>query len=188
MSDNEPTPPVSTPPPEPTPTAEPPAEPAAVTDWEAAAKKWEKLAKANKNATEKLAKLEAAAMSEQERAVAEAKAAGASEAAKTYGSKLAAAELKAAAAAKGVDLSTIGKYLKADMFVGDDGEVDEAAIKTAVADFAKLSPRAPGKSGGDFSGAPGGAPASLDAQIAEATKNGDHSTAIRLKRLKAAQP
>jgi hypothetical protein len=124
------------------------------TDWEAEAKKWEKRAKDNKNAAVKLEQLERDAMTAQEKAVAEAKAAGMAEAAKTYGSKLAAAKLEAAAASKGVDLSSIGKYLKADMFVGEDGEVDSAAIKAAVADFAK-SMGGPKRSGGDFGGGNG---------------------------------
>lgn len=124
------------------------------TDWKAMARKWEKLAKENSKAAEERDKLKQSAMTEQEKAVAEAKAAGLSEAAKTYGSKLAAAELKAAAANKGVDLSSISKYLKADMFVGEDGEVDDSAIKAAVADFAKSMPSAK-RNGADFNGGNG---------------------------------
>lgn len=159
MSDNV-TPPVPAPPPaaDPNPTApaDPPADPpnGGETNWEAEAKKWEKRAKENKNATEKLAKLEASQMSEQEKAVAEAKAAGLSEAAKTYGSRLAAAELKAAAAAKGVDLSNFGDLIDASRFVGEDGKVDTAAITKAVDKLAK-SFAGPKRSGGDFNGGNG---------------------------------
>lgn len=72
----------------------------------------------------------------------------------------------------------------------DDGADLEAHITQFVAQNPKFKsgPPAPGRSGGDFSGAPSGPPASLDAQIAEATQNRDFSTVIRLKRLKAAQP
>lgn len=124
------------------------------TDWKAMSRKWESAAKKNSKAAEELEKVKAAAMTEQEKAVAEAKAAGLAEAAKTYGSKLAAAKLEAAAASKGVDLSSIGKYLNASQFVGEDGEVDDAAIKAAVADFAK-SMAGPKRSGGDFNGSNG---------------------------------
>jgi hypothetical protein len=124
------------------------------TDWKAMARKWEKLAKTNSKATEELEKLKAAAMSEQEKAVAEAKAAGAGEAARTFGSRLAAAELKAAAAAKGVDLSSIGDLIDASRFVGDDGEVDTAAIGKAVEKLAKTF-TGPKRSGGDFGGGNG---------------------------------
>lgn len=145
--------------PEPPKEPEPPAEPAKGdpdkgTDWEAEAKKWEKRAKENKNATEKLAKLEAAAMSEQEKAVAEAKAAGLAEAASTYGSKLAAAELKAAAANKGVDLSSIDDLIDSSRFVREDGEVDSDAIKKAVDKLAKTF-TGPKRNGGDFGGGNG---------------------------------
>jgi hypothetical protein len=139
---------------QPEPQPEPDAPKAEETDWKAMARKWEKLAKENSKAAEERDKLKQSAMTEQEKAVAEAKAAGLSEAAKTYGSKLAAAELKAAASAKGVDLSSISKYLKADMFVGEDGEVDDNAIKAAVADFAKSMPSAK-RNGADFDGGNG---------------------------------
>lgn len=123
------------------------------TDWKAMSRKWESAAKKNSKAAEELEKVKAAAMTEQEKAVAEAKAAGLAEAAKTYGSKLAAAELKAAAAAKGVDLSSIGDLIDASRFVGDDGEVDTASIGKAVDKLAKtLGPK---RSGGDFNGSNG---------------------------------
>lgn len=150
-------------------------------DWKAEARKHEKRAKENAKAAEELAKLKASQMSEQEKAVAAAKAEGMTEATKAAGVKLAAAELKAEAAAKGVDLSAISKYLKADLFVGEDGEVDSKAVKAAVADFAKLAPKPTGSSGGDFGGAPDQQPASLAAQIRAAESKGDWATARQLK-------
>lgn len=50
----------------------------------------------------------------------------------------------------------------------------------------KTAERIPGKSGGDFGGAPGGQPASLEKQIADATEKRNFNEVIRLKRLKAA--
>lgn len=125
------------------------------TDWKAMSRKWEKLAKENSKAAEKLAKAEAAAMTEQEKAVAEAKAAGLSEAAKTYGSRAAAAELKAAAALKGVDISSIGDLIDASRFVGEDGEVDTEAIGKAVEKLAKSLGTAAKRNGADFNGGNG---------------------------------
>lgn len=156
MSDDPNTPPPAADPPPTTPPADPPADPpnGGETDWKAEARKWEKLAKGNKNAAEELEKLRKQSMTEQEKAVAEAKAAGAGEAAKTYGSRLAAAELKAAAASKGVDLSSIGDLIDASRFVGEDGEVDTAAITKAVDKLSK-SFAGPKRNGGDFNGGNG---------------------------------
>lgn len=151
MSDNVPEP---TEPTEAEPQPEPEAPKAEETDWKAMSRKWEQQAKKNSKAAEELEKLRAAAMSEQEKAVAEAKAAGAGEAARTFGSRLAAAELKATAAAKGVDLSSIGDLIDASRFVGDDGEVDTAAIGKAVEKLAKTF-TGPKRSGGDFGGGNG---------------------------------
>lgn len=140
------------------------------TDWEAEAKKWEKRAKENRNATEKLAKLEAAAMSEQEKAVAAAKEEGSAEALKKVGVKLATAELRLAAQGKGVDLTKVSKYIDVKQFVDDEGEVDVKAIKAAVADFAEIAPKQqPGKSGAPIPGGSGGKPAtnnSLESAVA----------------------
>jgi hypothetical protein len=140
------------------------------TDWEAAAKKWEKLAKQNKNATEKLAKLEAAAMSEQEKAVAAAKAEGHAEAMKAAGTRLAAAELKSAAKDKGLNLAKVQEFLKVDAFVDENGDVDSKAIEKAVAAFAEVAPpAAPGKSGAPLPGGSGSRPnttTSLNAAVA----------------------
>lgn len=153
MSDNVPEAPVEPTAPEPTP--EPEAPKAEETDWKAMARKWEKLAKENSKATEELDKLKKSQMTEQEKAVAEAKAAGASEASKTYGSRLAAAELKAAAAAKGINLSALDGLIDASRFVGEDGEVDTAAISKAVDKIAKAIPSGPQRGGADFNGGNG---------------------------------
>lgn len=166
---------------------EPEAPKAEETDWEAKyreaighSREWEKRAKDNKGAAEKLQKLEAASMSETEKAVAAAKAEGAAEVQRAYGLRLAAAELKAAAAAQGVNLDDLGDLIDVSRLLGEDGEVDPKAVKAAVARFAKLAPK-PGPSGGDFGGAPQQQPASLDAQIRKAESEGDFVTARQLK-------
>jgi len=140
------------------------------TDWKKTSRDWEKRAKANAKAAEELEKLRASQMSEQEKAVAAAKAEGHAEAMKTAGKKLAAAELNSAAKDKGLNLSDIQEYLKADMFVDENGDVDSAAIKKAVTAFAKIAPPpAPGKSGAPLPGGSGGRPtttATLDSAVA----------------------
>lgn len=82
-----------------------------------------------------LEKLRTAAMTETERAVAEAKQAGATEAARASAPRLVRAELRAAAAEVGLPREALAGFLEyADLtkFVSADGEPDEKAIAAAV--------------------------------------------------------
>lgn len=82
-----------------------------------------------------LEKVRQAGLSEQEKAVAAAKAEGATEAARTAAPRLVKAELKAAAADAGLPKEALSGFLEyADLtrFVTDDGEVDEKAITAAI--------------------------------------------------------
>ncbi|MFE6488971.1 hypothetical protein ACFVGN_39395 [Streptomyces sp. NPDC057757] len=172
-----------------TPPAAPPAPPAPGdegTDWKAEARKWEKRAKDN---TTELEGLKAATMSEQEKAVAEAEKKGRTAAAADYGLKLAGAEFRAAVAAAGLDLGEAAELIDVNRFVGDDGEVNVAAIKSAVTKLSKLAPKGAGRSGGDMGGGGGSGDqtASIDKQIEEATAKRDFATVIALKRQRAAQ-
>lgn len=68
---------------------------------------------------------------------------------------------------------------------------DAAAVTAAIAEAIKTNPKlkvgqAPGASGVDHSGGSGEGAHTLDAQIAEATKAGNHGLAIALKRQAAA--
>lgn len=128
-------------------------------------KEFEKELKALRAADEKR---QQEAMSETEKAIAAAKAEGASEAMKAVGVKLAAAELRSAAKDKGLNLADVTDLLKVETFVGDDGEVDEKAIKKAVDALAKIAP-APAKSGAPIPGGSGGRPnqnPTLDSAVA----------------------
>ncbi|MFF3497385.1 hypothetical protein ACFYWS_39340 [Streptomyces sp. NPDC002795] len=155
------------------------------TDWKSEARKWEKRAKDNNT---ELETLRTQNMSEQEKAVAEAEKKGRTAAAADYGTKLANAEFRAAVAAAGIDLGEAADLIDVNRFVGDDGEVNVQAIKSAVTKLSKLAPRGPGRSGTDMgSGGSGDQAASLDKQIEEASKRRDFATVIRLKRQKAAQ-
>ncbi len=116
-----------------------------------------------REAQRELEKTRAASMTEQEKLVAEARQAGATEALKASGGRLVKAELRAAAAESGVPKTALDGFLEyADLsrFVGDDGEPDGKAIEAAVK---KLAPvRA------DFDGGartPAGKPADMNALI-----------------------
>lgn len=165
---------------------QPPADPPAQeeTDWKAMARKWEKLAKQNSRAAEELAKLKQQHMSEQEKAVEAAKAEGRAEAAREHGRKLADARFEAAVARKGLDLGEAAELIDTSKFVDDNGEVDDQAIKQAVAKLAKvLTPKGPPPASGDFGGGNGQGtpPKNLREQIREAEAKGDWNTARRLK-------
>lgn len=95
------------------------------------------------------------------------------------------------AAAKGVlaDPQDAYKFLDLDVFeVDDDGNVDEDVIAKALADLVKSKPYLAaqgGKFGNPDGGPRNGGAKSIDDQIAEATKAGNHALAISLKRQKA---
>lgn len=158
-------------------------------DWKTEARKWEQRAKENKGAADELEKLRAANMSEQEKAVKAAKDEGRTAAFAEAAPKIAQARLEAAAARAGVDLGDFAEYLDVAKFVDSDGEVDDKAIKAAVAKFSKLAPaRGPGRSGGDMGGAGGsGEQNDIAKQIADAEAKRDWPRVIRLKRQQAAQ-
>lgn len=111
---------------------------AEVEKWKALARKHEDRAKENANAAKELDKLRAAQMSETERAVAEAKAAGRAEALAESGKRLAAAEFRAAAAAAGLDVAAVIDLVDTARFITDTGEPDSKAITGAVEKFTAL--------------------------------------------------
>lgn len=130
-----------------------------LTDWKAEAEKWQALSKKHearsKANLEEAAKAAKEGMTEAEKAISEAELRGKQTAAKEYGTRLAAAEFKAAVAAKGLDLGDALELIDTSRFADADGNVDADAIKTAVAKVAKvLGPQA-GKSGGEFAGGTG---------------------------------
>lgn len=90
--------------------------------------------RARKVAERELAALKKAAMTDQEKAVAEAKAAGLAEANKAAGPRLVRAEFRAAAANR-VDKETLDAYLEdVDLakFLDDAGEPDAKAIEARI--------------------------------------------------------
>jgi hypothetical protein len=174
-----PTPPVPAAPPAPAPAVPPtPVEPTPPAggdiDWKAMSRQWEDRAKANAQAAKDLEKLQQAAMTDQEKAVAAAKAEGrtAAEAeARTTAVELAVYRSAAKAGADPDALLDSNTFLKS---LGDIDPKDTAAvtkaIETAVKSNPKLAaaPAAPGASGPPIPGGPGGQrtrPTSLGAAL-----------------------
>jgi hypothetical protein len=124
-------------------------------DWKAEAEKWQALArkneeraKSNATAVKELEKVRAAAMTDQEKAVAEAERRGAETAATKAGSRLVRAEFRAAASGR-VEKETLAAYLEdVDLtkFLAEDGEPDLKAIE------ARISRLAGPERGTDFDG------------------------------------
>ncbi|TYB50243.1 hypothetical protein FXF51_56805 [Nonomuraea sp. PA05] len=172
-------------PPENPPAEQPQAAPPAreETDWKAMARQWERRAKENSKAADDLAKLKQQSMSDQEKAVEQARVEGRTEAAREHGKQLAEAQFDAALARKGLDLGDAADLIDKSRFVNDDGTVDKDAIAKAVAKLAKLTPKTPSSSGGDFGGGngQGAPPKNLREQIREAEQAGDWKLSRQLK-------
>lgn len=105
-----------------------------VEKWKALARKHEERAKANAGAAKELEKVRQSAMTEQEKAVAEAEKRGRDAASREASLRLARAEFRAEAAPV-ADKATVDSFLEyADMskLLGEDGEPDAKAITAAV--------------------------------------------------------
>jgi hypothetical protein len=119
------------------------APPPAVTDWQAEAEKWKaeaekeqklkrKVEDQNKRNMTELEKLQAASLTEQEKAVAAAVQSARQEASqetlRTVGHRLVDAEVRAAAAGRGVNVDALLQGLDRSRFLGDDLEPDVPGI------------------------------------------------------------
>jgi membrane protein involved in colicin uptake len=100
-----------------------------VDKWKALSKKNEDRAKANANAAKELEELRAKTMSEQEKAVAAAKAEGRTEALKEASVLFVDAEVKAAAAGRKIDVDKLLAGLDRSAFLNDEGKPDTKAIE-----------------------------------------------------------
>lgn len=115
------------------PAAEQPKQPEVdETDWKAEARKWEQRAKENNSKAQEYEKQRKAAMTEAERAIAEAEERGRTAAVTDFGKRLATAEIRATAADAGADLAGVFEYLDLTRFVDENGEPNTKAIKTFV--------------------------------------------------------
>ena len=116
-------------------------------DWKAEAEKWkthsrkhEQLWKDAKPAVDELEKLNAAQMSDMEKAVQEAEERGRSDAAKAYGEKIAAAKLEAALTGVVPDPSAVVEDLNLSKYVTDTGDVNAEAVTALREKFAAIAP------------------------------------------------
>jgi hypothetical protein len=103
----------------------------------------------------RLAKIEAQHMTDQERAIAEAKAEGKAEATKTSGLRLAAAEFRAAAVGRFADPAAVIELVDLGRYLDDNGEPDTKAIVAAV-DKLATGVVAPSNGGGKIPAGPRG--------------------------------
>lgn len=115
---------------------------AEVDKWKALARKNEERAKANSSAQAELDKLREATATEQEKAIAQARKEATTEAAKSFGSRLAEAQFRVAAAGRLTDDQLDGLLEVVDLgrFVDDNGDPDIEAITSAVS---RVAPKAP---------------------------------------------
>jgi hypothetical protein len=122
-------------------------------DWKAEAekfkalhKKQEERAKANATAAKELEALRQSAMSETEKAVAEAREAGIREGRTAGLERIVAAEVRAAAAGRGVDIDALLEGVNVARFVTEDGEPDTDAIGSWVERIAPATTEDPRQS------------------------------------------
>lgn len=119
----------------------------ALTDERAARKRAEREAK---EAKAELDKIRNAGQSEQEKAIAKAKAEGTTEALKTANARILRAEIKAAAGGKLTDPADAVRLLDlSDFEVDADGEVDSKAIAKAIDQLVKDKPYLAGNGAGN---------------------------------------
>lgn len=113
--------------------------------WKDLSRRNEAKAKANRDAQAELERVKREAMSEQERAVADAAAAAKSEAMKAFGEQLVVAELRAQAAGKLSDaqVMSLSQAIDVSRFLGDDGAVKVDDLGEFVAGFVPVAPPAP---------------------------------------------
>lgn len=99
-----------------------------VEKWRSLARKHEERAKANATAAKELERLKAQAMSDSDRAVAEARTEERQLVTREYGARLVAAEVRAAAAGRPVDVDALLEGVDLGRFLDDEAEPDRRAI------------------------------------------------------------
>jgi hypothetical protein len=133
------------------------------TDWKAEAEKWKRLSRENetrfKGNAKKLEELQASAMSDGEKAVAEAEKRGRTAALTEVSTRVAAAEIKAALTGVVPDPSVIVEDINLARYVTETGDVDTDAVAALKAKFVVIAAKAPPIPGGADGGARGTPPA-----------------------------
>jgi len=117
-------------------------------DWKAEAEKWKGFSRKHEDAVKKLREevenLKNASMSDAEKALADARKEGESSGLKKAIERVVKAELKAAAAEKGVKLPDLDA-LNLAKFADDDGEVDSDAVEKFISTLSPVNNFASGK-------------------------------------------
>lgn len=129
---------------------------AEVAKWKELSRKNEERAKANAKAATELEALRAQSMTDQERAVAEARSEARAAAIAEVGKDRAADAIRAAAAGRPVDVEALVEGIDPARFLGDDGAPDRDAIDQWVA---RVAPERPA-TGTDFGQGARGVPES----------------------------
>jgi hypothetical protein len=114
--------------------------------WKHLARENEKRAKANEKARSELEKLQRAQMNDSEKALAEAETRGRQAAITEFGTRLAAAEIKAALGPIVTDPKKVAEIiddLNLAKYVTDSGEVDAKAVEAIADRWGSLIPKAP---------------------------------------------
>lgn len=123
---------------------------AEIDKWQKNSRKNEQRAKDNAAAAKELAEFKKQAMTDTERAIAEATETVRAETIRTMGARLVAAEFRAATAGTGVDVDVLLEGVDPGRFVADDGEVDTKAISAFVERLVPKPAEQPGPVFGDF--------------------------------------
>lgn len=131
-TETDPSTPPTTPDPATPPTTPDPKSTETVDHWKEIARKQEQRAKENAQKAKDYDALVASTATEAEKAVKAAKDEGKAEGIRLGATKVAQAEIRAAAAGRPVDVDALLEGVDATRFVGDDGEVDRAAIKAWI--------------------------------------------------------
>lgn len=105
---------------------------AEATKWKELARKHEDRAKANAAAAKELDELRKQTMNDQEKAVAEAVATARSKAITELGGEIVAAEVRAAAAGRGIDVDALIDGVNVAKFIDENGRPDRDEIKAWV--------------------------------------------------------
>lgn len=105
---------------------------AEVEKWKTQSRKHEDRAKANASAAKELEQFKQASMSDQEKAVEQARAEARLSTLQEVGSKVVDAEVRAAVAGRNVDADALLEGLDRMKFIGEDGEPDRDAITAWV--------------------------------------------------------
>ena len=151
-----------------------------VEKWKALSRKNQERATANSEAAKKLAEIEDANKTEQEKLIAEAVKATRGEVLSEVGQKLAAAKIEAALTGIVPDPSSVVEDLNLGKYLTEDGDVDVDAVKALREKFSSIAGTKKPAEVDLKQGAQGKRP-DISSRIAQAQADGDVKTALNLQ-------